>query len=91
MERLSFLDRPLPDGFRLRTTVVAPGAECPYRDDDWAGALVVVERGEIDLECRDGSRVRFVAGDVLWLAALPLTALRNRGEETALLAAVTRG
>ena len=90
MERITFLGRPPPDGFRRRLTVVPAGASIPYEASHWAGALVVVERGEIDLEGLSGSRCRFVAGDILWLAGLPLRSLCNRGPVDALLAAVSR-
>jgi hypothetical protein len=39
----------------------------------------VVEHGQIELECLDGSRHCFGRGDVLWLDPLPLRALHNRG------------
>lgn len=87
---MSLLGRPLPAAFRLRLTVVLPGATCSYDEAEWTGALVVVEHGEIDLDARDGSRCRFVTGDILWLAGLPLRALHNRGDEPALLSAVSR-
>jgi hypothetical protein len=87
---LSFLGRPLPPAFELRTFVVPPDGERPYDRADWHGALVVVERGEIELEWRDGPRRRFARGAVLWLSDLPLRALHNRGREPAMLAAVSR-
>jgi quercetin dioxygenase-like cupin family protein len=87
---LSFLDRPLPAAFRLHVVAVAPGGTRPYEAAEWADALVVVERGEIELETvGDGTR-RYARGDVLWLAGLPLRALRNRGGEAAVLVAVSR-
>ena len=49
----------------------------------------MVERGEIELECLAGNRLRCGAGAVLWLVGLPLRALHNRGSETAVLAAVS--
>ncbi|MBA2533395.1 MAG: hypothetical protein H0V21_00120 [Rubrobacter sp.] len=54
------------------------------------GALVVVERGEIELECERGTRRRFGRGSVLWVSGLPLRALRNSGRGPALLVAVSR-
>jgi hypothetical protein len=87
---LSFLGRPLPPAFELRTFVVAPGGERPYAGADWHDALVVVERGEIELEWRNGARRRFGRGAVLWLSDLPLRTLRNRAREPALLVAVSR-
>jgi hypothetical protein len=89
-ERLSFLDRPLPPAFERRRIAVAPGRERAYDEADWRGALVVVERGEIEVEDLDGRCESFRRGDVLWLVGLPLRALHNRGLETTLLVAVSR-
>jgi uncharacterized protein YxjI/quercetin dioxygenase-like cupin family protein len=88
--RLSVLGRPLPPEFELRTVALAPGRTRPYDEHEWRDALVVVERGEIELERLTGARRRFRAGAVLWLAGLPLRALRNPGPEPAVLAAVSR-
>jgi quercetin dioxygenase-like cupin family protein len=87
---VSFIERPLPLAFEMRTVSIAPGCTLGYDALAWRDALVVVERGEIELECVHGARRRFQPGDVLWLVALPLRALHNRGCEPAVLAAVVR-
>ena len=69
---------------------VAPGGERAYDEAEWRDALVIVEWGEIELECLGGSRHRFRCGDVLWLMGLPLRVLRNRGPAPAVLRAVSR-
>lgn len=51
---------------------------------------MLVECGEVELECVGGSRTRFAAGAVIALAGLPLRVMRNRGAEPALLVAVSR-
>jgi quercetin dioxygenase-like cupin family protein len=89
-DRLSFLARRLPPAFEIRAVSVAPGRMRAYHEADWRDSLVVVEGGEIELDCLGGSRQRFRRGDVLWLVGLPLRALHNRGTETTLLVAVTR-
>jgi quercetin dioxygenase-like cupin family protein len=89
-DRLSFLGRRLPPAFELRVVSVAPGGERPYDEEEWRDALVVVERGEIELEASAGGRVQFGPGSVLWLFGLPLRALHNRGAEPALVVAVSR-
>ena len=89
-ERVSFVDRPLPPSFELRLFALAPGHERAYDEAEWRGALVVVERGEVELEWLAGGRLQCGAGAVLWLVGLPLRALHTRGLETALLAAVSR-
>ena len=89
-ERLSFLDGPLPPRFRLRAVTLAPGASRPFRAEEWADALVVVERGDVELECEAGVRRRFSAGAVMWLQGMDLRALHNPGAEDTVLSAVSR-
>jgi hypothetical protein len=89
-ESLSFLGRELPETFACREVSIARRSERPYDGREWAGALVVIEQGELELECRGGSRSRFARGSVLFFESLPLRTLRNPGEETLLLTAVTR-
>jgi hypothetical protein len=50
----------------------------------------VVERGSIELECRDGARGSFGSGTVLCLCRLPLRLLRNRGRGRVLITAISR-
>jgi quercetin dioxygenase-like cupin family protein len=89
-ERLSFLDRDPPPRFDVRWVTVAPGGRRPYDEADWRDALVIVERGPIELECTAGGRRSFKSGDIMWLVGLPLRALHNPGPEPAVLAAVSR-
>ncbi len=89
-ERLTFLDGPLPARFRLRGVTLEPGDTHPFREEDWDDALVVVERGEIELECRAGIRRRFPAGAIMWLQGMNLHALHNPGAEPTVLSAVSR-
>ena len=70
--------------------VVAPGRSRAYDEAEWRDALVVVEHGEIELECTAGGGRRFACGEVLCLAGLPLRTLHNRGSEPAVLVAVSR-
>jgi hypothetical protein len=88
--RLSLLGRRLPPSFELRVVTLAPGRARPFDQAEWRDALVVVERGEVELECLSGGRWRFPRGGVLWLVGLPLRALHNRGPEPVLLVAVSR-
>jgi hypothetical protein len=89
-ERLSLLECPLPPGFQLRLLIIGPLGSRPYRSAEWSDALVVIERGEVELERLDGSLWPFAAGSVLWLAGLPVRALHNPRSEAALLASVSR-
>jgi hypothetical protein len=89
-EPLSLLKRRPPSAFERRVVVVPPGAERPYDEAEWLDAVVVVERGTIELDCPGGASLRLPPGSVLWLAGLPLRALCNRGPELAVLAGVRR-
>jgi hypothetical protein len=89
-DRLPLLARPLPPTFEQRTIAVAPGCERAFVEAEWRDALVVVERGEIELESLGGACRSFRRGDVLSLVGLRLRALHNRGLEPALLLAVSR-
>jgi predicted enzyme related to lactoylglutathione lyase len=76
--------------FALKVVIVAPGQERRYDAAEWSDAVVVVERGELELECVSGGRRRFEAGSVLWLCGLPLRALRSTGPDPLLLVAISR-
>jgi hypothetical protein len=76
--------------FELREVTVAAGGERIYDEAEWRDAVVVVARGEIELECLGGTRQCFERGAVLWLFGLPLRALRNGGADSAVLLAVSR-
>jgi hypothetical protein len=67
-----------------------PGGELPYREAEWRGALVTVERGEVELEMACGRSCFFRQGDILWLQGLPLARFHNRGDEPTVLVAASR-
>jgi quercetin dioxygenase-like cupin family protein len=89
MEELSFAE-PLPPAFRRKVTVLQPASSRPFDEEEWRDSLVVVTRGEIELECLAGGRRAFREGDVLFLSSLSLRALHNRAAEPAVLVAVSR-
>jgi glyoxylate utilization-related uncharacterized protein len=89
-EPITFLGRPLGAAFRAKVVTIAPGTRLPYVEADWRDALVVVEAGEVVMEGRDGTQRCFARGDLLWLTGLGVLALYNRGEEPAVLVAVSR-
>ena len=74
--------------FLRREVVVDPGTARLYEPNVWRDALVTVKTGSIELQTRNGVRRTFVAGDVLWLAGLPLRWLRNPGPTPAVLEAI---
>jgi hypothetical protein len=82
--------RPLPAAFARRRITIPPRSERPYDPAEWWDSLVMVECGEVELDCRGGELARFKQGDILWLTGLPVCALRNRGDEPAVLVAVSR-
>ena len=51
---VSFLARPVPGWLGVRVVPIPPHSELTYKPSDWAGALVVVEADEIELECTTG-------------------------------------
>jgi hypothetical protein len=79
-----------PPGFDLRAVSVEVGIERIYNEAEWKDSLVVVARGEIELESVGGDACRFRRGSVLCLVGLPLRALRSRGTEPAVLVAISR-
>ncbi len=80
----------LPASFVRRVTELAPGSSLRFEPVDWSGAIVVVREGVVELRLRSGLRHRFVARDVLWLAALGVRELHNPGLDVAALVSVRR-
>src|SRR5262249_45603888 len=64
---------------------IPPGGSWSYDEADWRDAVVLVVRGTVELEGASGRRRAFGAGAVLWLAGIPLRALRNPGDAPAVL------
>jgi len=87
---LSFLDRPPGPRFVRTVVELAPGEVRPYDAAEWHGALVVVERGEVELQRASGAGLRLRRGAVLCLAGLGLRALHNPGAVPTVLVAVHR-
>jgi hypothetical protein len=80
----------LPAGFERWQLTLAAGARRPADPDDWAGALVLVDQGHLEVDCTVGGRHTFSAGDLLVLGRLPLRTLRNPGDGPVRLVAVRR-
>ena len=87
---VSFLERSLLRSLRRTTVMIAPGESWRCDAAVWEDAIVVVEAGTIAVECHGGTTREFETGAVLFLAGLPLRALRNFGAETAVLVSVAR-
>jgi hypothetical protein len=76
--------------FAARWVAVPAGDERPYVAAEWRDAIVLLERGAIELVGVSGERRAFAAGALLWLDDVPLRALSNPGEEPAVLLAIAR-
>ena len=90
-DEAGFLTRPdLPEGFE-RWEVRVPGrSRRPTTAGEWAGALVRVQSGTLEVGCLAGGHETFHAGDLLALGWLPIVELRNVGDEEVRLLAVRR-
>lgn len=75
---------------RTREIRITALTERPYIPDEWGDALVIVQSGVLELESRGGVRRRFGLGAILFLAGLRLRSVRNPGDATTVLIAVTR-
>ena len=76
---------PLPTGFSRRVLRVAPGLDLDLHD-----GIVVVEQGELELECRAGTRRRFGRGSMIPIARLPVSRVHSVGPGPLVLVAVSR-
>lgn len=85
------LGRPdLPARLEQWRLVLSPGSTRPSDAAEWAGCIVLVERGSVQVDCHAGGMRSFEAGDLLTLGWLPLRSLRNPGGDEACLLAVRR-
>jgi hypothetical protein len=88
---ISFLGRRLPEWVQLHVVVIPPGCAHAFDPSCWRGALVIVERGAIDLELGNGRRFPCSQGYIGTLSGLSsLRRLHNRGDRTAVITAVSR-
>jgi quercetin dioxygenase-like cupin family protein len=76
--------------FTRRTVVVEPGTSRSSHDAEWRDAIVMVECGDVELECAAGGRRRFAAGAVLWLTGIDIRVLHNVGVDPVVLVAFSR-
>jgi hypothetical protein len=81
---------PLPDGFTTRVYRAAPGCDLALEPAPPPDAIVVVEQGQLELECRAGGCRRFVRGSMIPIARLPVAHLRSVGSRPLVLVAVAR-
>ena len=87
----ALFSRSPPRGLRRRVFRVVPGDELGLEPDPLPDAMWVVEQGELELECRSGTRRRFGRGSMIPIARLPTAHLRSVGSGSLVLVAVSRG
>ena len=80
----------LPAAFERRRLVLAPGVGAATGPAPWAGALVFVEQGRLEVDCAASGRRVFGPGEILVLGALPLVAVCNVGRAAVRLTIVHR-
>lgn len=85
------LDRAdLPPSLERWWTVLAPGTSRATTPTEWAGSVLLVESGALEVLCAAGGHRSFAAGDLLALDWLPVVRLRNPGPDPVRLLAVRR-
>jgi hypothetical protein len=77
-------------GFEQRRVVIGHAALHRYDAREWSEALVVVERGVLELEWSGGARLCFEPGDTLSLSSLRLRGLRGAGAGPTVLVVLSR-
>src|SRR5262245_13146888 len=86
----AILRGPLPEGFSRRVLRLGPGLELALEPGHMPDAVVVVEQGELEPECRGGACRRFGRGSMIPIARLPVSCLRSVGPDQLTLVAVSR-
>jgi quercetin dioxygenase-like cupin family protein len=71
-------------------TTMQPADSLSYHKADWAGVVVVVVSGRLQLECWSGERASFDEGAVLFLTGLNLRHLTNPGLDPLVLKLIKR-
>jgi quercetin dioxygenase-like cupin family protein len=89
-ERFSLSGTQRPSQFRVRTLSLQPHDGIDYHEADWGEALIVVEHGELEIECATGRCVRFQEGAVLTFAGLTLRRLHNPGDKPLVVNVLSR-
>jgi len=69
---------------------IPAGCDRAYDESEWEDELVIVVCGAVELVGLSGRCWPFGRGAILWLQGLPLRAIHNAGEETAVLMTVSR-
>jgi hypothetical protein len=81
---------PLPEGFARCVFRVAPRLELAFVPGGLPDAIVVIEQGELELECRAGTCRRFGRCSMIPIARPPMALFRSVGSRPLVLVAVSR-
>jgi hypothetical protein len=81
---------PLPEGFSRHIFRFATGLDFVLEQGRLLDAMVLVEEGELEVECRAGARRRFGRGSMIPIGRLPVSHLRSAGPGPLVLIAVSR-
>ncbi len=87
----TLVGRELPGFLHRRFIVLGAGEVLACGPGDWAGELLVLEHGRVELEHRSGQRIVLDERAVLALQETGVRAIRNAGQGSAVLALVRRG
>jgi hypothetical protein len=88
--RLSFLGHPVPPSFDVRMVTIPAGSSLAFDERAWRDAIVVLEAGELEVECVRGGTRSFEVGAMMCLVGLQLKTLHSTGAEAVVLTAVSR-
>ena len=80
----------LPAGFSRRTTCIDPDVALPCCGADWAGALLVVADGVVEVADASGESLVVAEGELFVLDGLGIVTLRAVGPAPAVLVAIER-
>ncbi len=86
----ALLHGPLPEGFSRCVFRIAPGLALDMGWFRLPDAILVVEQGGLEIECRAGTCRRFGRGSMIPIARLPVAGLRSVGPSPLVLVAVSR-
>jgi hypothetical protein len=84
------LGRPIPDSFPVTRLTIPPRSARVTEAELWAESLVVVQRGDVEVESAGGVRETFHPGDVLCLEWVGARVLRNNGADEAEVVSIRR-
>lgn len=79
-----------PTSFERWRVTLEAGSSRTTRSSEWAGAIVLVEEGALEVECVAGGRQRFERGALIALGWLPLRTIHNPEPNPSVLMATRR-